>query len=248
MEKVRRWMRWLAAAAVVMAATLLVWQCLDAWQTGMAVRESGDALTPVFTAEGVAVRLRRLSAPLAGCALLVVIAAAVHAGPLERPAAMTAANRLRLMKCRVEQLPETAAREERLRRRICLLAGLMLALCGGFVLVYLLDGAHFVSWELEHVMADMLLHVLPWGAAALLTGYAAAAACDRSRLRECAALRGRMTKAPAAAQEQTAALPWVRLALLTAAIVFIVLGVMNGGLLDVLVKAINICTECIGLG
>ena len=32
------------------------------------------------------------------------------------------------------------------------------------------------------------------------------------------------------------------------AILFIVLGVMNGGLRDVLVKAINICTECIGLG
>ena len=31
-------------------------------------------------------------------------------------------------------------------------------------------------------------------------------------------------------------------------IVFIVLGVMNGGLRDVLVKAVNICTECIGLG
>ena len=40
----------------------------------------------------------------------------------------------------------------------------------------------------------------------------------------------------------------VRLLLLAVAVVFIVLGVMNGGLRDVLVKAINICTECIGLG
>lgn len=31
-------------------------------------------------------------------------------------------------------------------------------------------------------------------------------------------------------------------------IAFILLGVMNGGAYDVLVKAINICTECIGLG
>ncbi len=29
---------------------------------------------------------------------------------------------------------------------------------------------------------------------------------------------------------------------------FIVLGIMNGGLLDVLAKAIKICSECIGLG
>ena len=38
---------------------------------------------------------------------------------------------------------------------------------------------------------------------------------------------------------------WILLAL---AGLFIILGVINGGANDVLVKAINICTECIGLG
>lgn len=41
---------------------------------------------------------------------------------------------------------------------------------------------------------------------------------------------------------------FVRVLLYTIAAAFIVLGVMNGGLHDVLVKATNICTECIGLG
>ena len=40
----------------------------------------------------------------------------------------------------------------------------------------------------------------------------------------------------------------LRLALLAAAVIFLILGVKNGGLRDVLIKAINICTECIGLG
>ena len=40
----------------------------------------------------------------------------------------------------------------------------------------------------------------------------------------------------------------VRLILFAAALVLLVLGVRNGGLRDVLFKAINICTECIGLG
>lgn len=40
----------------------------------------------------------------------------------------------------------------------------------------------------------------------------------------------------------------IRVFLYALAIGFIVLGVMNGGLRDVLIKAINICTECIGLG
>lgn len=40
----------------------------------------------------------------------------------------------------------------------------------------------------------------------------------------------------------------IRLAIAALALIFIILGVMNGGARDVLVKAINICTECIGLG
>ncbi|MBQ9785145.1 MAG: hypothetical protein IJW29_06560 [Clostridia bacterium] len=39
-----------------------------------------------------------------------------------------------------------------------------------------------------------------------------------------------------------------RVAILALAILFIVLGVRNGGMRDVLQKAIRICTECIGLG
>ena len=37
-------------------------------------------------------------------------------------------------------------------------------------------------------------------------------------------------------------------ALLAAALLLIVLGVLNGGARDVLAKAVRICSECIGLG
>ena len=40
----------------------------------------------------------------------------------------------------------------------------------------------------------------------------------------------------------------VRIALVGCAIVFIIAGIANGGMIDVLNKAIKICTECIGLG
>ena len=58
----------------------------------------------------------------------------------------------------------------------------------------------------------------------------------------------RAERPPAAPAERGRALPALRIALYAAAVVLIVLGVMNGGLWDVLVKAVNICTECIGLG
>ena len=87
-----------------------------------------------------------------------------------------------------------------------------------------------------------------WAAVALLTVYVALRACDRSCLREAEALRGQPTGKPAPLQEKPFPASVLRADLYAAAIVFIVLGVMNGGLYDVLVKAINICTECIGLG
>ena len=40
----------------------------------------------------------------------------------------------------------------------------------------------------------------------------------------------------------------VRLVIFSVAVVFLVIGIFNGGKDDVLMKAINICTECIGLG
>ena len=39
-----------------------------------------------------------------------------------------------------------------------------------------------------------------------------------------------------------------RIIIAAVALIFIVLGIFNGGMADVLSKAINICTECIGLG
>ena len=39
---------------------------------------------------------------------------------------------------------------------------------------------------------------------------------------------------------------WV--ALLCVSITLIILGILNGGALDVLAKAVRICSECIGLG
>ena len=40
----------------------------------------------------------------------------------------------------------------------------------------------------------------------------------------------------------------IRTVIVAAAAAFILAGILNGSALDVLVKAINICTECIGLG
>ena len=49
-------------------------------------------------------------------------------------------------------------------------------------------------------------------------------------------------------KHQKTALYLVRGIVLTTAVVFVIVGIINGGMSDVLGKAVKICTECIGLG
>ena len=76
--------------------------------------------------------------------------------------------------------------------------------------------------------------------AGLATGGAAPARGGASRVK---LVPGRMT-----GTAQTPRVRAIRRALLALALLLIALGIFNGGLNDVLVKAVNICTECIGLG
>ena len=70
-----------------------------------------------------------------------------------------------------------------------------------------------------------------------------------------AGVRGELAGKPAARERMEPAKPLpekrlrlARAALLVAALGFIAAGVLNGGARDVLIKAVNICTECVGLG
>ena len=49
-------------------------------------------------------------------------------------------------------------------------------------------------------------------------------------------------------EKERSAVLMVKIAVLVLGIVFIILGIFNGGMDDVLQKAVKICTECIGLG
>lgn len=78
-----------------------------------------------------------------------------------------------------------------------------------------------------------------------LAALAAALCLGKRKRRQSAAPRPGEPTAPA---PEAKGLRRLRLVMLAAALALIVLGVLNGGLRDVLVKAVNLCTECIGLG
>jgi len=254
MKKVLPCLRFAAALAVLVAAALLCWQCVDIYAKGNSpanLDENGLYLRPVFRAEDVGARLRNLALPLGICAAVVIAAAVVQTAvpTAGEKHTLTAENRLRLMKARAGELPPEAVKEERLRRILRIAAAALIILCTAPAAVWLLDKRNFASQDLERVMGSMLCAVGPWVLAGLAVHGVAGEICNRSAERECEALRGvkgAVQQAPA--REKAFPLTAVRVTIFAAAAAFIVLGVMNGGLRDVLIKAINICTECIGLG
>ena len=162
-----------------------------------------------FSAEAVRERLWPMLPALAAYAALIIAAKRAERGAPERPI--------------------RRSKNERKDRRAYAVP--VWIVCAVPCLVWLLNGEHFASWDLEQVMGQLLLHTGPW----IAVGFAAAAVFGAEPSAE---TQGRTVRATGA----------VRALLYAAAAAFIVLGAMNGGLRDVLVKAGNLCTECIGLG
>ncbi len=129
---------------------------------------------------------------------------------------------------------------------------------------------------LDHSIVSMVAFVVPWTVIGLACLVVATVLQGRSIQREADAATALMkeaaaakaaeaasadasaAKAPAAAKagaplyntspETARRRVIIRRVLLVAAVIFVVLGVQNGSMKDVLVKAIRICTECVGLG
>jgi hypothetical protein len=96
----------------------------------------------------------------------------------------------------------------------------------------------------------MLRHITPWLSLCFITALLASILFKRSQQREI----HHLAKAPQNSTFNEAHIcphshvTLCRLVLYVIAIICIIVGIFNGGLYDILVKAINICTECIGLG
>lgn len=234
-------LRLLSAAAVSVLLLVLGGQCLALYHSDT---------QPLFSAEKVSLALRQILPIIIPCVCLILLSLLFHR-PANRPSllSLTPANRLRLMKKHIAVLPENAQKEERKRLFCVLLAACGLLICTAWCLAYLLNRKHFDSWQLDQVMSNMLRHVLPALLTAGLILYAAFVYCDHSRAKECRLLQSvPKIKAVKENESKSMFLSVGRALFLFVAILFIVLGAMNGGMKDMLAKAIKICTECIGLG
>ena len=186
-----------------------------------------------------------------------------------KPSAQKTLSRLR---ARMPKGESEAFLEERARFKKFELTRLIIwSVCAAFALasavaciVYLANTAHFSGANLNGEVLNMLKNVVPWVGVSFLLFVGAVVYEHFSAKRELASMKKLLVLGRGCpleenmfvnAQNKVSAVTgskWlllgIRLAVLAVALVFIGVGIWNGGMNDVLTKAIMICTECIGLG
>ena len=151
-----------------------------------------------------------------------------------------------------------AKHAEKKHRRALLVSTLGISLV--FAILALIFICNPARYTVEDVNTDIAFSALIGGVAAIgifAALFVRAIFVERSYQRELEATRAELRRlAPTGELSDGAEIPLgeghakmiVRLAVLALGITFIILGVSNGGMADVLGKAVRICTECIGLG
>ena len=137
------------------------------------------------------------------------------------------------------------------RKMHVIIRTLVLVICSAIFLLYALNSANFHQSEINSSMINAMKILVPCSLVAFAYSLFVAIHNEKSLQKEI-----ELAKQLPAVTSSTEAeiiggekrLSPYRNAILVAAIILIVYGFLEGGTIDVLAKAINICTECIGLG
>jgi hypothetical protein len=151
------------------------------------------------------------------------------------------------------------SRERRMRRILTVAATVVGVAAFVYPLLLCLKRDAFTVENLNGDVIAASLAVLPAAALTLTAAVAVKLLRSASVARETALVKSALAdghqKKPVARESVTSKATlsprafWViRCTLLAVALLFVILGIQNGGMADVLGKAIRICTECIGLG
>lgn len=151
---------------------------------------------------------------------------------------------------------ETGIQEEikalwKSRKLHTIIRTIVLVVCSAVFLFYALNSANFHQSEINSSMINAMKVLVPCSLVSFAYALFVALHNEKSIQKELELAK----KLPALEtsteneiiSEEKRLSPY-RNAILVAAIILVVYGFLNGGTIDVLAKAINICTECIGLG
>ena len=246
----------------LLCITLAVWLAATAisiYRDGTAWIADGHPLDWIYSREIVAERLAPIVPLFAVSVLFTLIGLILGIQDEEsgKPVKDTEITR-DLTVSRVADASEAMLAEQRKQKiiRICGWAGF--AACMLPIVLYLSNGNNLPLGDLEPIFAALISHIVPWIAAGLICLMVMTALLESSMARETEAAKAQLREEQQAGQRPVKAAPApagddrvrtvVQVLLFAAAVIFIIAGVLTGNAREVLVKAINICTECVGLG
>ena len=212
----------------------------------------------IYTRQIVAAHFSMIAIPVYLCLALVLGGFLLElAFPREKkrpsPAAQQAMVLKNLQKRRVleegeQEVIAAICKEQRLRRRNTSIGWLLLVLGAIVFLSYGCNGANFHSSQITESMIQAMWVMLPCLAIPFTWALYAVRHAKGSLNREIQLWKKVPTGEVKADAEKTDLSKLFRVLLVAAALLLIVVGILSGGTADVLTKAINICTECVGLG
>lgn len=248
-------------AYTAVVAALLIWQTVDIYRDG---RRSASGV--IFSRGIVGERLTAISPALWIWVALAAVGFAL--GIIFVTKARVAKQDLRytlyrLRKRMPAQAPEnmsacvkTVRREDTLLRILWSVVGAV-GLAGAiYTVVYLAMPSHFPKANVTKEMLALVKHVIPWVSWTFILACAVGVYERFSAGKQIPAVRELVKNGTPAVREQNKIFGFLtrygvwmaRGAAGVIAVAFVIAGAVNGGAHDVLVKAVNICTECIGLG
>lgn len=248
-RRIRRIYGFLLSLSILLAGLCLMGACLGLYDGG-----NGE-----FTREAVAAAFSPIAVPVYLCLALVLLGFLLPGEDSKRKAARQNSAILRRLrgKADLSECPEdlwnailAQQQTRKLHRRITL--GL-LALTFLIFLGYVLTGDRFLLPDITSSMKQAMLVLLPGLVATFGYGIFAHYRCEKSILAEIELMKQAVKDAPAQTEASTEAEPerstnTLRAAIVLLAVAVLLFGYFTGGTADVLTKAINICTECVGLG
>ena len=241
------------AVLLVLTAVLFAVSCVQIYKSGASP----------FTRESVAAHFARIAVPVYACIAVVAVSgllSLIFPAEAERTA-RRADEEMTLARLRRKgETTPRAEQEEKRRRMLRYAAAAVVAVAAVIPLPLVLNVSRYAEerGSYNDIVLSMVIPVAICAAVALGACIAVSFLCRASVRREIALLRGEdervVINAAAcpirafAAQHKAKLLLGLRVLLLVVGIALVIVGVLNGGMADVLGKAINICTECIGLG
>lgn len=233
--------RILLSISIIAAGLCLIYGCLSIYYAGQG-----------YSHEAVADAFGKINVPVYICQGLVVLSVFVPALSVKHKAEISYKTRLEVLlsKKDINGCEDIIKKERNRRRIISIFKWALTAIACVAFLVYALNPNHFDSKDINGSVIKAMWVMLPCLGVSLMASVIAEVLFSKSAKRECELLAKLPTLKSASSQEEKCdkKILIIRCAVLILGAGLLIYGLATGGFYDVLTKAVNICTECIGLG